>query len=107
MFAVIAGAGGVYVWRMLPETRGRTLAEVQRLLESEPSCAPSYLLRYRAATLRHHACMTAEFGPCVQTNLQPGSEPSFGIWSRDLQSRTDIQGRPACFQLTVSFIRGN
>lgn len=56
VFAVIAGAGGVYVWRMLPETRGATLAEVQRLLENKSSgmaprsvashaCSPCMLLR--------------------------------------------------------------
>jgi hypothetical protein len=50
VFAIVAGAGGVYVWRMLPETRGATLAEVQRLLESETSSAPSSLLPRRAAT---------------------------------------------------------
>ena len=40
VFAFVAGAGGIYVWRMLPETRGATLAEVQRLLETGTSSAP-------------------------------------------------------------------
>jgi len=37
VFAAVSGAGGMYVWRMLPETRGATLSEVQRLLESKVS----------------------------------------------------------------------
>ena len=37
VFAAVSGAGGVYVWRMLPETRGATLSEVQRLLETKVS----------------------------------------------------------------------
>lgn len=33
VFAAIAAAGGVYVYMVLPETRGATLAEVQQLLK--------------------------------------------------------------------------
>ena len=32
VFAAVAAAGGLYVFRVLPETRGATLAEVQQLL---------------------------------------------------------------------------
>ena len=33
VFASVAAAGGVYVYRVLPETRGASLAEVQELLK--------------------------------------------------------------------------
>lgn len=41
VFASVAAAGGVYVYRVLPETRGATLAEVQQLLKPTSAGAPA------------------------------------------------------------------
>lgn len=35
MFGAVAAAGGFYCWAMLPETKGRSLAEVQALLAAD------------------------------------------------------------------------
>ena len=58
VFAFVAGAGGIYVWRMLPETRGATLAEVQRLLETGTSSAETFL--QRVARFSFLSCVVAE-----------------------------------------------
>lgn len=47
MFGAVAAAGGVYCWAALPETKGRSLAEVQALLavDKAPLAASDELAR--------------------------------------------------------------
>ena len=45
LFGTVAAAGGIYCWAALPETKGRSLAEVQALLsvDRQPAAASDSL----------------------------------------------------------------
>ena len=70
VFAIIAAAGGMYVYRVLPETRGVALAEVQHLLNPESTGIPS------PALLASHLWSCARLRHCVVTEMRPDE------WSR-------------------------
>ena len=61
LFGAIAAAGGVYCWAALPETKGRSLAEVQALLsvDRQPSAASDGLAVHSGGPAPYPALLSA------------------------------------------------
>ena len=49
LVACVCAAGGMYVWMELPETKGRTLAEVQAMLAADRGSGGFGRIRKRAS----------------------------------------------------------
>ena len=61
LFGAIAAAGGVYCWAALPETKGRSLAEVQALLsvDRQPAAASDSLASRTGGQAPYPALLSA------------------------------------------------
>ena len=80
LFGGIAAAGGIFVYFMVPETKGKTLAEVQALLGIQHGS--------EVITLHQAALPRVEIPYNVQNAAKSSSQQQKALNSQDLQSQS-------------------